>query len=390
MQILAIDIIPASMDIKDNSLALLPNGFVDLLPPFAESEALSIQVLMDKFASFGYSRIKPPLLEFEDSLLGDGLGKHFMSDTFRLMDPISHRMLGIRSDSTAQVSRIVSSRLENAPRPLRLTYANDVLRTRGSQIRTERQFTQVGCELIGGDNFVQSDAEICVLAVLGLKELGIDNITLDLTIPRFVSYLLNDVDDKNTIEKAVGQRDRDILLEHGSPQAILIAQAISVSGSYDNAITTLKELAFDDYLQGCITHLSEVCKIVVSALNDLDIDDVSLTIDLLEQVGFEHHDGLGFTIFARGLHGELGRGGSYDLEDSEIARGFTLYMDSVLKAIEQISDKKYVLVPYIEPWDVISRLQDQGWVVVRGVAPSGCSHIYKNGTIEELKSEELS
>ena len=114
--------------------ALLPAGLRDLLPPEAETEAASVEAIMDAFASYGYQRVKPPLLEFEDSLLA-GTGAAMAEQTFRLMDPDSHRMMGVRADVTPQVARIATTRLAHWPRPLRLSYAGQCLRVRGARPR---------------------------------------------------------------------------------------------------------------------------------------------------------------------------------------------------------------------------------------------------------------
>ncbi len=105
--------------------ALLPAGLRDLLPPEAETKAAAVETLMEVFASHGYQRVKPPLLEFEDSLLA-GSGAAVAEQTFRLMDPDSQRMMGLRADTTPQVARIATTRLAHAPRPLRLSYAGPV------------------------------------------------------------------------------------------------------------------------------------------------------------------------------------------------------------------------------------------------------------------------
>ena len=130
------------------SPALLPAGLSDLLPPDAENEAASVAALMEVFASHGYERVKPPLLEFEDGLFA-GAGAATADQTFRLMDPESQRMMGLRADTTPQVARIASTRLAAAPRPLRLSYAGQCLRVRGNQLAPERQIGQAGIELIG-------------------------------------------------------------------------------------------------------------------------------------------------------------------------------------------------------------------------------------------------
>lgn len=383
---------------EDKGLALLPNGFMDLLPPHAEGEASSIHTLMQKFMSFGYERIKPPLLEFEDSLLAPGPGERLASDTFRLMDPVSHRMLGVRSDITPQIARIAASRLGAEPRPLRLTYANDVLRIRGNQLRTERQFCQVGCELIGNGGGVQGAVEICVLSILGLKALGIQDITIDLTIPNFVSRILAGIQDGDVslvVQKAVAQRDRDALAKVKSPQAQKIIQAMEASGAYEKALDILSEIKLDSETARDIVDLADICKGIKNVLADLGIEDVSMTIDVLEQVGFEYHKAMGFTLFSKNIHGELGRGGCYDVRfgqngKGETAQGFTLYMDTIRKACVSQKEKKKISVSLGEAWSVIDSLQKQGWIVVRsgneGIS-SACTHKYENGTIVEVKKK---
>ena len=104
---------------------------------------------MATLAAHGYERVKPPLVEFEETLLS-GAGAAMATATFRTMDPGSQRMIGVRADMTPQIARIAATRLGNAARPLRLSYAGQVLRVKGSEIRPERQIGQVGAELIGG------------------------------------------------------------------------------------------------------------------------------------------------------------------------------------------------------------------------------------------------
>ena len=142
--------------------ALLPAGLSDVLAPDAAFEASVLERLLDWFSRHGYDRVKPPLVEFEDGLL-TGTGAGLSEQTFRLMDPVSQKMMGVRADITPQVARIAATRLTRAPRPLRLSYAGQVLRVRGSQLRPERQFTQAGAELIGASE-TAADAEVIQMA----------------------------------------------------------------------------------------------------------------------------------------------------------------------------------------------------------------------------------
>src|SRR4051794_15244869 len=154
----------------NNHRGLLPAGLADLLPPDAARETRAIDIAIERFAAFGYERVKPPLVEFEESLLG-GPGAALASQTFRLMDPVSQRMMGVRPDMTVQVARIAVPRLKHEPRPLRLSYGGNVIRVRGSALKPERQFAQVGTELIGVDS-AEADAEAVLLAGDAPRALG--------------------------------------------------------------------------------------------------------------------------------------------------------------------------------------------------------------------------
>ena len=170
---------------------LLPEGVRDLLPPDAAAEAAVIGALVDCLAAHGYARVQPPLVEFEAGLPG-GAGAAMSTHSFRLMDPVSQRMMAVRSDMTLQVARIVTTRLAREPRPLRLSYAGQVLRVRGSQLRPERQFAQVGAELIGA-SCPAADREVMRLAAEAVAGIGVRNLSLDLTMPPLVPALCRDL-----------------------------------------------------------------------------------------------------------------------------------------------------------------------------------------------------
>src|SRR5271157_6399121 len=170
--------------------ALLPAGLRDILPPEAELEARSVEAIMDCFAAHGYERVKPPLLEFEDSLFA-GSGAATAEQTFRLMDPESQRMMGLRADTTPQIARLAATRLSASPRPLRLAYAGQCLRVRGTDLEPERQIAQAGIELIGHDA-AEADAEIILTAIEALEAAGLSQLSVDLTVPRLVPDLVDD------------------------------------------------------------------------------------------------------------------------------------------------------------------------------------------------------
>lgn len=336
------------MNSASQNNALLPSGFEDLLPPQAEVEYDAIARLMAVFRSFGYARVKPPMAEFEESLLAPGPGAALASETFRVMDPVTHRMMGLRSDITAQIARIALTRLSDEPRPLRLTYANDVIRTKGSQARTQRQFTQVGCEMIGRDD-VEADIEICVVALKGLAALGVENVTIDFAVPGIIEDIF----------AATGQNERGIdALRH------------RLAGPADKAFKALDEIELGNQAQKCVARLKGVVEGLNGALAALGLDGVKVTIDPLETKGFEYKNDLAFALFAESFRGELGRGGRYDIYEGEQAKesaaGFTLYMDTLRQGLSLRDEAQVQELSADADWAKVAQLQAQGFIVKRG------------------------
>lgn len=367
-------------------LALLPEGLHDDLPPAAQSEAAAIDRLMECFALNGFERVKPPLIEFEESLLsgpGAGVSRHM----FRLMDPISQRMMGLRADMTTQVARIASTRLARAERPLRLCYSGQVLRVRGSQLRPERQFAQAGVELIGVDD-PAADVEVVLLAAQSLGAVGVEQLTIDLTVPSLVPLLAQELglagEVADQARKAMDARDGAAVAGLPEPVREFFGQLMEAAGPAEEALAALAAMALPQAAQPLVDRL----RTVVEALRR-ENDALMLTIDPGESRGFEYQTGISFTLLVRGVRGELGRGGRYDLASGETANGVTLYLDSVMRAIPETEEEPRVFLPYGTPYAVAMALQAEGWRTVRGLDAAAdpvaearrlsCDRILKDG-----------
>lgn len=356
------------------SSALLPAGLHDVLPLDAAHEAAAVERLMGEFTGHGYERVKPPLVEFEEHLLG-GSGAAMAQQTFRLMDPLSQRMMAVRADMTPQIARIATTRLRNEARPLRLCYAGQVLRVKGSQLRPERQFTQVGVELIGVLQ-PESDAEVVLLAASALQGVGVRHLSVDLCVPTMVPLVCRGLglDEETTrrLRAALDRKDAAAVADVGGPAAGLLGALIENSGPADRALAALAGLALPEEAEKDRRRVTEVVRLIRAADPAL-----TLTVDFVEHRGFEYQTGLSFTLFARGVRGELGGGGRYRAgsrigqeTEGEPATGFTLYMDTVLRAVPAPAGPKRVYVPHGTPHGQAAGLRAEGWVTVAGFEPA--------------------
>ena len=162
-----------------NKSSLLPAGFSDKIYPRSQKNALIVEKIIENFLNFGYLRITPPLIEFEETLLSEGPGSMLKDNSFRVMDPISQKMMAVRSDMTTQISRVSSYRLAHYIRPLRLSYSGEVLRVKPTGLKLERQTSQVGAEIIGGHSS-SSETEIIIIGLKILKDLNVTKLSIDL------------------------------------------------------------------------------------------------------------------------------------------------------------------------------------------------------------------
>ena len=381
--------------------ALLPTGLRDLLPPEAGAEAALAEALLARFAAQGYERVKPPLVEFEESMLS-GAGAGLADQTFRLMDPASHRMMAVRSDLTPQIARIAASRLSRSPRPLRLSYAGEILRVRGGELRPERQFRQVGFELIGIGAGASCDAEVILLAADALRGLGLEGgLSVDLNAPTLVGSLLVeaglDAHDSATLRDALDRKDAAAVQGADGAVAGLLASLMRATGAAETALDALARLTLPGAATTALAHLLEVATLLREAAPEL-----ALTVDPIEWRGFEYHTGTSFSLFAGGVRTELGRGGRYSVGGSgatgEEAAGCTIYVDTVLRAAPAPPVPRRVYLPHGTPRAVGTGLRDEGWVTIAGLAPEddlaaeaarlGCSHVWQGGAARALAGED--
>jgi ATP phosphoribosyltransferase regulatory subunit len=371
--------------------ALLPAGFKDQLPSMAAHESFIVHSIIERCEAYGYERIKPPLVEFEDSLF-NGAGVSMTENSFRLMDPASGKMMGIRADMT--VARIATTRLAHLERPLRLCYSGEVLRAHPDNLNPDRELVQVGAELIG-PNTVTADLEVIQIALDALKRLGTKNISIDITAPALIPLILRSagLDPASSLELrgALDRKDIKAVESLAGKNATLLSNIMTTVGAWEVGIKKLRELTLPIEVIEIIDRLENVASLISS-----ESDIAEVTIDPIENRGFEYYNGIGFSFFSRGIRGELGRGGRYSLEDgsSQSSCGFSLYIETLLRALNEPTKKNRLLIPVNTNRKIIMDFQAAGWLTVIGLEDItderkeaerlGCSHFLKNGQVETI------
>jgi len=377
---------------RSSTRALLPAGLIDHLPPDAAHAAEIVERLLACFTSHGYERVKPPMIEFEDTLL-TGPAAPLAEQTFRLMDPVSQRMMGLRADITMQVARIATTRLKKAPRPVRLAYAGDVFRVRGAQLRPERQFMQIGFELIGAPT-AAADVETILLATEALRAAGLKAISVDLNVPTLVPALCRSlgIDDGGALRDALDRKDAAAVEKADGAHGALFAGLLAAAGPAAKAVKAIAALDLEGAARADADRLAEVAGEVAKADPALRI-----TADPTEHRGFEYHTGVGFTLFAPRVRGELGSGGRYladngggsDGDAGEPATGATLYLETIIRALPGPAPGRRLFLPAGTTFDAARALREAGWTTLAGLDADaepraeagrlGCTHILSGG-----------
>lgn len=353
---------------------LLPEGLADALPAQAAAISRAMRAVLDAMDARGYDRVRPPLVEFEQALAPrmDGISPRRM---IRFTDPASLRTLAVRSDMTVQIARIAATALTAAPRPLRLCYAGEVATIRADQLDPARQRLQMGAELIGSDG-VAAAREAVTLALESLEAAGVAGVSVDFTLPDLIDTLAASAlplatDRIEAVRRELDMKDAGGLIEAGGEGYLPLLYA---AGPLDQAIERLSAIDVGGALASRLAAVREIA----AGLSDR----VRITLDPTERHGFEYQSWLGFTIFASGARGTLGRGGTYVVHGTdEPAVGFSLYMEPLLQALGDTAEPREALfLPLGHDEDAARRLRAVGWRTVAAMDAGddarllGCTH----------------
>ena len=295
-----------------SSAWLLPEHIADVLPAEARRIEELRRILLDMARGYGFELVMPPLLEHLDSLL-TGTGRELDLRTFKLVDQLSGRTLGVRADSTPQVARI-DAHLLNREGVTRLSYCGPVLHTRPQAAHATREPLQLGAEIYGHAG-LEADLEVQDLALDGLRAAGVRKLVLDLADARILRGLL---DGSELASEVRAELHAALAIKDGSALRALVPRLPASSRA---GLLALPELyGSDEVLQAAHRALPEH-PLIQAALKDLAWlashvrrahQDVRIGFDLGDVGGHAYYSGARFAVYAEGASDALLRGGRYD------------------------------------------------------------------------------
>ncbi len=356
---------------------ILPEGIEEVLPEQAARFEAMRRMLLDLYASWGYELVMPPTIDFIESLL-TGTGHDLDIQTFKLVDQMSGRTLGVRADMTPQVARIDVHQLSRDV-PTRLCYMGTVLRTRPESIGDSRSPLQVGAELYGHAG-VESEVEILGLMLQTFSTLEIDDIYLDLGNVDIYRGLAKQAGLSKEVEsqlfdmlqrKAVTEINTLLdSLDIDENIKIMLAGLSSLNGD-KSVFTRSRELLADadDSVKKAIDYLEKTAELMWQRYGDIKVH-----FDLSELHGYHYKTGVVFAAFVPQLGQAIARGGRYDdigkiFGRARAATGFS----TDLKVLNQLSNKQFTSAERIfapadeapELKEKITELRKQGNVVIQ-------------------------
>jgi ATP phosphoribosyltransferase regulatory subunit len=331
----------------------LPDQIADVLPSEARHIEELRRLFLDTARSYGYELVMPPLLEHLESLL-TGTGEALDLQTFKLVDQLSGRTLGLRADTTPQVARI-DAHLLNRTGVARLCYCGPVLHTRAERPHATREPLQFGAEIFGHAG-LEADLEVQLLALEGLRAAGIGSLSVDMADVRIVSSLLADA--RISSPAALARLHAALADKDASELASLLAAESGISTAAADGLKTLLQLYGDEQV---LSDAEGALKRVPGALQAIEGmrwlatqvrqlgGDVKLGFDLADLRGYAYYSGTRFAIYGDGA--ELARGGRYDEVGAVFGRrrpaaGFSLDLKELVSNLPARSLRAAVRAPW--------------------------------------------
>jgi ATP phosphoribosyltransferase regulatory subunit len=331
----------------------LPDQIADVLPSEARHIEELRRLFLDTARSYGYELVMPPLLEHLESLL-TGTGESLGLQTFKLVDQLSGRTLGLRADTTPQVARI-DAHLLNRSSVTRLCYCGPVLHTRADRPHATREPLQFGAEIYGHAG-LEADLEAQALAIAGLRAAGLKALQVDMADVRVVSSLLEGA----RLAPAALNRIHAALAVKDGVELAALARREGLSPASAQGLQALLQLYGDRQVLTEARRVLAGMAAAQSALADMawlaehlraTESDVAISFDLADLRGYAYYSGTRFAIYGAGE--ELARGGRYDEVGAVFGRkrpaaGFSLDLKELVAVLPSRPLRAAIRAPWGE------------------------------------------
>ena len=351
---------------------LLPEHIADVLPAQARRIEELRRALLDQARSYGFELVVPPLLEHLDSLL-TGTGRELDLKTFKLVDQLSGRTLGLRADTTAQAARI-DAHLLNREGVTRLAYCGPVLHTRPTGLAATREPLQFGAEIFGHAG-LEADLEAAELALDSLTAAGVQGLVIDLADARVLRGVLAgvpmDTAQLQNIVQALSEKDGAALAGLTAavpePTRSALLALLRLYGGAEVLDAARAALPARPLVQAALDQLAWLATHLRAAYPQL-----SVGFDLGEMSGYAYYSGPRFAVYGQGSSEALARGGRYDEVGAVFGRnrpavGFSLD----LKSLAEVAGPSPAPTAIRAPWGedpglraAMRRLREAGETVI--------------------------
>ena len=330
---------------------LLPEHIADVLPSEARRIEELRRKLLDLARSYGFELVIPPMLEHLESLLS-GTGHALDLKTFKLVDQLSGRMLGVRADTTPQVARI-DAHLLNRQGVARLCYCGPVLHARPDRPLATREPLQFGAEIYGHGG-LEADLEIQDLALDGLAAAGVGSLVLDMGDARIVRSLLSGETGAPVadIVAALTLKDRSAVealsagLSAATREALLML--LDLYGGHEVLDEARRRLPAHPAIAAALDDLAWLGRHLRAAHPTIEVG-----FDLSDMSGYAYYSGVRFSVYATGSTDALLRGGRYDEVGAVFGRnrpavGFSLDLRQLSAAMPTAPLRAAIRAPWSE------------------------------------------
>jgi ATP phosphoribosyltransferase regulatory subunit len=354
---------------------LLPENIADVLPSEARKIEELRRLMLDTFRTYGYEMVMPPMLEYVESLLA-GAGQDTDSKTFKLVDAMSGRLLGLRADMTTQVARI-DAHLLNRDTVTRLCYVGSVVHTRPSGLHATREPLQIGAEIYGHAG-LEADAEIQELALASLALAGFTQPRLDLSHAGVLRALLAADPlakrDEQQLYGLLRSKDQpgldDISVDYQSGTRAALLALPHLYGDVDILARAREVLPALPGITRALAELASLAELAGSAIGRAQV-----AIDLADLRGYQYESGAMFALYVQGLPNAVARGGRYDHVGEAFGRarpatGFSLDLRELARLLPTASRKHSIRAPWGNAPELrakIAELRNSGEIVIQSM-----------------------